>query len=505
MNKIILSAILALICTMGNAQNNRTNYEFQKDQIGLFSSWWNNPAMRFHYPLEELTEVSLSQSAYDNNVYNVQKGDKGNNFEFLANSFTKKQNKLFYGGASYNNGVQKNVNWNTLTDIDRLYPYIVADTIPDKMRKEQYYFSGGYAQKMNESVLGIFASYTASTSYDRRDPRPYNKVFDLQLATGISRKLLPDYNFGLNVFFDRYQQDQKLSLFKDNGSASVFYLRGLGVADATYSTVITKTNGGADNTYKQNCYGVNLSMLPLNKKRLFVSLSASINNLELTSGNNQTVSEYDKKLGKLEFAYKISKGYNIKLLGELSKGDGTEFNYDISKKYLLNKAKKFTNITQFLQLAFAGEMNLGSKTKANFILSSDYHSLEEKYLKIGNASINNKNIKNLSIGFLANVLRQYEQSSLLFKLETNYRNNLSKELNAGRLAADKAIEQLVMPNYTFQSSNRLFTNLLIRYDYFINEKYALYLKGNFAYSKFNQIDTGENDNRAYSIAIGLSF
>lgn len=506
MNKTILSAVLVFICIIGNAQINRSNYDFQKDQIDLFSSWWKNPAMRFHYPLEKLTEVSLSQSAYDNNVYDVQKGDKGNNFEFLASSFTKRQNKLFYGGATYDNGVQKNVNWNTLTDIDRLYPYIVADTIPDKMLKEQYYFSGGYAQKINESVLGIFASYTASTSYDRKDPRPLNKVTDLHLIAGLSRTLFPNYNFGLSLFFDKYQQDQTLSLFKDNGSARVNYLRGLGVTDVTYSTVITKTGGGAQNTYSQNCYGLNISMLPLNKKRLFISLSASGNNLELIAGNNnQTVSEYDKKLGKLEFAYRISEAYKIKLLGELSKGDGTEYNYDRSKQHLLNKAKKFKNMTQLLQLSFVGEVDLGTNTKGNFILRADYQSLEEKYLKTGNASINNKNIKNLSTGFLINVLKQYERSGLLLKLETNYRKNLSKELNAGTLAADKAIEQLVEPNYIFQSANQLFTDLLIRYDYYINEKYAVYLKGNFGYSRFNQIDSGGNDNKTYSIAVGLSF
>lgn len=163
-------------------------------------------------------------------------------------------------------------------------------------------------------------------------------------------------------------------------------------------------------------------MLPLNQKRLFISLSASGNNLELTAGNNnQTVSEYDKKLGKLEFAYRISEAYKIKLLGELSKGDGTEYNYDRSKQHLLNKAKKFKNMTQLLQLSLVGEVDLGTNTKGNFILRADYQSLEEKYLKTGNASINNKNIKNLSTGFLINVLKQYERSGLLLKLETNYR------------------------------------------------------------------------------------
>jgi hypothetical protein len=504
-SKIFLWGVFSIASVSGIAQNNRPLYDYQKEQINFFSSWWHNPAMRFYYPIDKITDVSFSETITNNNIYNIQEGNKSHHFLFTANSFTKEDKQLFYGMATYNKGVQENINWNTLTDINRLYPYIVADTISDKMYKEQYDFAGGYAHKYNKLTLGAFVSYTASTAYDRHDPRPQNTVSDLKVTMGASYPIGSKYKVGFNLYFDKYQQDQSLRIYKEGGSAKIFYLRGLGVADEQFSTVITKTAGGADNTYKQKKYGGTISLYPEANSGIFLALSAATSNLELISGNrNTTICMLDNNTSTVELGYKINRNYNVKLLGEYQQKEGAEYIYTFSGS-LLNKAIKYKNKEYLVGVSVSGKINWADNIKGNFVTNFSWNSTDEKYMKIGNTAINTKKIENISFDLVKNVLQQFNRSHLLLKIEANYSHNLNKKLNVGKLAAPEIIENLVEPNFLYQSANIVSGNLLLRYDYYINKKYAVYVKGNYRYTRFPKLDSDINTNKLYGMGLGLTF
>ncbi len=499
--KTALSVIFSLVTVSLFAQSNRQHYDYMQEQIDYFDSWWQNPAMRFYYPMLRFTDVSFSETITNQSVYNPQKGNKSNNFLFSANSFTKQEHQLFYGAASYSNGIQKNVNWNTLTDVDKLYPYIVADTIADKMYKEQYYFAGGYARRFQKIIAGIFTNYTAATAYDRRDPRPNNTVSNLQITAGVSTSIVSNYCLGVSLQFNQYQQDQSLSLYKDNGSAIVYYLRGFGVADRDFSTVITKNRGGVGNIYKQKQYEANVSLYPKNKKGFFANIGVTMSDLELETGNiNQTVAKLENQKGNIALGYKINRNYSVKLFGEFAKQEGTEYIYKSSSE-LINKAKKYKCNNIILGTAIAGKINYSKQLKVNFVAEVKYRSFEQKYLKIGAEAPNRKKVNNLTFSFTKNVLKQFKKSSLLIKFGAKYRNNLHKELKAGYLITKNAMRNLVEPIYRYETENFLAASLAVRYDYPINSKYNVYAKANVACAYFKNKDK----NKLYGIGIGLAF
>lgn len=499
--KIALSVLFSLATVALFAQNTHINYDYNKEQIGFFDLWWQNPAMRFNYPLNKTTDVSFSETITDNSIYNPQNGNKSSNFLFNANAFTKQENKLFYGAASYNNGIRKNVKWNTLTDINRLYPYIIADTIADKLYKEQYYFAGGYAHKFKKITAGIFANYTASTSYGKLDPRPNNTVSDLQVTIGASTPISSNYSLGISLFFDKYQQDQSLSIYKDNGQARIYYLRGFGVADKYFSTMITKNGGGANTIYKEKIYGGSISLYPQTTKGFFAALKAKTSNLELVSGNqNITVAMLDGKTAEIAVGYKINSNYNVKLLSEYQQKEGTEYSYTFGAK-LIAEGKKYKTNNLTFGAAFAGKINYNKNTKGNVIMAVKWNSLEQKYMKIGGVATNKKEVDNLVVTFTKNILRQFKKSSLLMKFGATYRHNINKDLKAGNLAVKNAVKELVEPTYKLETENYTAANLLLRYDYFIDNKYSIYLKANATYAYFASSDS----NKLYGIGIGLSF
>ncbi len=499
--KNTLFVIFCLATVALFAQSNRPNYDFMKEQVDYWGLWWQNPAMRFYYPTQHFTDVSLSVSLSNQSVYNPQKGNKSSSILFAAKSFTKQKQQLFYGAANYSNGIQKNIKWNTLTDVDQLYPYIVADTITDKMYKEQYYFSGGYAYQFQKVAVGVFADYTAANAYDRIDPRPNNTVSNLQVVTGISTNILPNYSVGVNLRFNKYQQDQSLSIYKNDNAAAVYYLRGFGVADRDFSSVITKTNGGADNMYKQKEYELAAQIYPAKGKGFFLALSTIKNKLELKTGNlNQTVVTLQSRREKIALGYQFSRNYNIKLWAELSSNEGVEYIYK-NRTNLINKVKKYKRDGTLLGVDFAGRINYSNQLKSNFIVGINYSNDNQQYIRIGSVIANEKKIDNLMFHISKNLLKMAEKSSWLIKLGLVYRDNIDKELKSGYLATKNAIAGLVEPIYRYETENYLAAELGFRYDYFIDAKYSAYIKANTSYTYFKSND----NNQFYRIGVGLSF
>jgi hypothetical protein len=156
-------------------------------------------------------------------------------------------------------------------------------------------------------------------------------------------------------------------------------------------------------------------------------------------------------------------------------------------------------------VSVSGKINWADNIKGNFVTNFSWNSTDEKYMKIGNTAINTKKIENISFDLVKNVLQQFNRSHLLLKIEANYRHNLNKKLNVGKLAAPGIIENLVEPNFLYQSANIVSGNLLLRYDYYINKKYAVYVKGNYRYTRFTELNSEINTNKLYSMGLGLTF
>lgn len=506
MRKICL-AVLIVISFLPKAKGQtsiKVVEDYHKDKIAFFEDWWQNPAMRFAFPIQQFTDVSLNYRQENNEAFATQKGADLNVFTFRANSFFRDTTQLYYGKAMYSKWNVEGYNWNTIADVDLLQPYIVADTIGGKMYNEKYIFAGGYARRFSKFSLGALASFRAMTSYKKKDPRPENTVSDLHLNLGAAWEMSNTYSLGVTFLFKKYTQDNKISIFKDGSGTMLYYLRGLGIADEHFSTVITY-NSSPSNKYKLNDYGILLSLFPTEESACLAMLSYEKKDLGFLYQKGtiwQDISDLQTNLAKGSFGYRFQVndvGFLTKIYGQYGNQIGTEYIYKMNG-LLLSTAEKYKNTNYlggFEVLGTYAWKNVNSLTKLNVA----YSSQEERYGNAKKITSSAKDVGNITLNLQENLLWNFEKSAFLAKVALGYRHNLNKDLRAGTLTADGARANLIQPNYLFEISDYFAGQLTLRYDYQLNEKFRIYGKGMCYYANYDDLG-----NRQYfQIAIGVSF
>lgn len=476
---------------------------YEKESLAYFSAWWQNPAMRFYYPIEQMTDVSFSYSKREDEVGNVQEGLKENNFNFRANSFSKQQNHLYYGRATYDNGYTDNRKWSNAVDVPRLTPYIIGDTLGGRMYKEQYFFAGGFAKKIKKIELGGFASYRATTAFKKTDPRPKNTVSDLKTTIGFSSSISPKYALGWYINFNKYQQSQSISIYKEGGSAKLFFLRGFGVADKSFSTVLAKNSGGIGVKYKENAYSTGLSLYPKKQNGWFASATYSYTTMELLQGLHREITTFNNHTGQLSAGRKMSLvkiPFTIKLVADYGVKRGQEYNYNHSLE-LLNIAEKYKHSAYKVGIDLLIEKMWNSRIRNSIGFSTNIREDNLLYLGIGKSSLNNEKYQNLHFSIHKNTLWDFGKSSLLAKIKMTYRYNINKTLQATNLLAPTAFGTFVLPYHLYKTSDFVEGLVLLRYEYAISKQYRIYSQGNITYRQFEQI----GKNQMLTFALGLNF
>lgn len=498
---LFIYIVITTLCTTSIVAQTVENEDFYSNEKDFYKAWWHNPAMRFLYPIEHHTEVSFNGEWENNEASLVQKGNSLKRFRFIANSFFKDTKKLFYGKAKYENGFRDGIKWNTLTDIEHLSPYILADTVEGKMNKESYFFAGGYATKLGKLGIGAFVSYNAATAFKEIDPRPLNTVSDLYMTIGTNYPFLRKHLLGAAISYEKYRQEQHLKIFKEVGSTKIFYLRGLGISEFNFTTSIDPSKSLL-NKYKKYSVEGNFTLLPTTEKGSFASLSFKVGELELLSENYKEVSALGEEKANIQLGYKFLQNsipFAVKFSGSYKIAKGNEYNYlgDSSPPVV---APKFRKKNYELGFAVTVKPKWGKSTYSCYQLFSNYISDEERY-RVQNKGVNKQQYANINVGVKTATLIFFSKNSLLLNVSLAYKKNIDKKLNAGYLSAPTAKETLLLPDYKYLTSDAFVSIMSLRYDYKLNKKYVLYGRAAFHYSKY--INVGFN--RYAEIGIGLAF
>ena len=227
-------------------------YNLTTDYLGV-----NNPALR-HYQLD--TSLTTLDLVYNNQreraSTNFQKGDRYRNFTIKAKSqYILSTQSRIWGTASYSNKETKNVRWNNTSDLDILFPYVMADTLGGNMKSETYQFSGGYLYNFNSPyTLGLEIDYRADMAYRRNDPRPKNVVSDLNFKLGVSREISKKYHLGLGFNAGIYKQDNDVKFFSSLKQIPVYHITGIGMRAVRFDGTFLQT------TYDGHSLGFNLAI-----------------------------------------------------------------------------------------------------------------------------------------------------------------------------------------------------------------------------------------------------
>ncbi len=189
---------------------------------------WHNPAMR---PLERDFGISSVSGSFrrsaDSESVNPQVGDKSTRWAFDAESYIKYKNSTLWGSARYNNGKDRNVQWNETSEIWNVYPYVMADSTGGDIKTETYSFAGGYAATSGRLTWGCSMGYTAGLYYRAVDPRPRNVTGNLEFAAGVTWSFTPGTFAGLMLGYTKYKQTNEITFYSELGDKRILHLTGL--------------------------------------------------------------------------------------------------------------------------------------------------------------------------------------------------------------------------------------------------------------------------------------
>lgn len=196
----------------------------------------------------------------EQDAYEPAAGEGNLQGSFNVDSYLRMGEKpVVFGGAEYVTGEKKNVCWNSASDYQLLYPYVLADSVGGSLRHEQYRFYGGYARVDGRFTYGLMASYRALQEYRQTDPRPRNITGDI--SADISAGWMFDrYVVGLSAGVRIYKQQQSVEFYDANGAnTSELHLTGLGTYYGRYSgTTYTSVR------YRGNGWNASIAIVPEN-------------------------------------------------------------------------------------------------------------------------------------------------------------------------------------------------------------------------------------------------
>ena len=102
-------------------------------------------------------------------------------------------------------------------------PYWTVDTIGGDLRRETYYFRGGYRMLKNRILWHAALQFRAEQSYRMRDPRAKNKVSDLRVEASIGYRW---NSYGLQVmgYGGRYKQNNEIRFYSELGETTIYHM-----------------------------------------------------------------------------------------------------------------------------------------------------------------------------------------------------------------------------------------------------------------------------------------
>ena len=160
-----------------------------------------------------------------------------------------------FGEASYTWNQSHGNRFVENADYELLYPYLTTDTVGGGLRSERYYFRGGYRMSKRHITWYAALQFRALQSYRSIDPRPKNKVADLQVDAGIGYSNSA-YAWMLMAEIGRYKQNNEIKFYSELGESQIYHLVGPG-------TAYTRFSGSKKESYYHGLTaGASVAMLP---------------------------------------------------------------------------------------------------------------------------------------------------------------------------------------------------------------------------------------------------
>ena len=221
------------------------------DMMKVFNPWLvsSNPAGHFYNPELYPGLLHLDYLKEEGDYKRVQEGDLLNTYSFNTERYKRIKKTSFFGYFKYNKGFEEGTNYTDVNDPYRGSPYLLIDVIGnDIIDREFFSLRGDISTPVFKHLnWGFSAAMNVGLASQDRDPRPKNKVLDLNVSQG----LILDFSWislGVNGLYSYYNEDIEIEIIRENVQMAFLQLHG-------FDTYTYHVAASFNRLYKRNTAG----------------------------------------------------------------------------------------------------------------------------------------------------------------------------------------------------------------------------------------------------------
>lgn len=267
--KLLITACCSLLLSsaIAQVQDTTATAEHQNRWKHVLGDFRSNPTFMHDAYNTSMTQMCMSvRYKKANRPFQAETGDGHILGNVAVDSYLRlNPNNTVWGGASYQTGKKYNIYFNSTSDYDMLYPYVMADTIGGNMENERYAFNGGYAVKIKRWTFGAELKFRAEHEYRTIDPRPRGIATDLLLRVGLAHTL-GHYEIGAGLGMKTYKQTNNVDFYNPLGVIPEFHMTGLGTDYVRFAGAVRSSY------YKGTGAIADLQLAPLQSSGAYVSI-----------------------------------------------------------------------------------------------------------------------------------------------------------------------------------------------------------------------------------------
>lgn len=457
-----------------------------------------NPASKLYARKYNLTQLKTNLVNENNNYYLKQ---NGKDLKLWSVSVFTDQNlnntTQVWGNANYKQGTRKSIQWNETSDYEKIYPYVVADSIGGDIQFEHYSFSGGYAKKINSFTLGVEGHYHAKMEYRRVDPRPKNISTDINFILGINKSIQEKWSIGVKGHIEKYTQKHHLSFHSNQGFPQVYTMTGLGNYNALLS-------GKPREAYYEGwTYGVGMQAFENKKRDWYIDLGIKtfLADKVMPGFTNLKSSEIKQNYLYVNIAkmYKTTNfdwGLVLRTSKLTRKGIESLFSNDISSNFTtLGKLERYKNEVNNIKingiLIFDNSRNKHSFSP-QIQLSQEHETYSYPFSEV--------KLGSMSYGINYQWFHTLKNNSFFILNTEIAAKNLYEKKAIFNTVRSEAILEMLMNNYQFQSANNINANAEISYHFRVPILDMMFVR-----IRANYVDFNPHHNFSFNSSVGINF
>lgn len=419
------------------------------------------------------SELNLDFGHTDGDFHSVFKGQSDQSFNFSSRSFRKISKTFLYGSFNYSKSYEKGLNYSNTNDPALNYPYLLADTIGnDTYDREFFKLEGIISSPLNAHLdWGLSFDYQVGVASQNRDPRPENKVSQVNISPGLLFKA-NQFKLGANLIYGYYNEDIDVSVVQEGAQQTLFQLHGPGVfsyhASSSFSRLYQQrlSGGGVQlgwlsgkvaNLLHTN-YIYSVQTIDDGRKASFATWSAVKNDAQMDGMNwNLTdVFSMDKgpKVHQIKAELNVASRLGTEFIQRLEKVGGTDLEHWITygreqKYYSLQ-----TNARLNYQLLAKDGNNL---MKSLFSAGAGYSAFDEKYY------FPNRELSYANLMFRSSFLKLFalRGSNISAEMKLKYQVNLDGKQNLP--ATNFMVQKIYAPEFSFLTEDFISPGVSIGY------------------------------------------